>query len=156
MGYIYNLIGKSNQAIKMFKICASINGNGLKDLRTHEQSKISALLNLGKLYADQNNYQEALKIYKQAINKDESQTYYQLHSLYNLIGEAYLNLEKYEQAEKFYLKSFKLKSDHLPLYLTYAKYLSKMKRYNEAERWYLNARKLAPNDTSILLHYGKY
>lgn len=158
MGVIFNLIEKKDLAIEMYKHCASIDGNGLKDQRTHEQSRISALFNLGKLYADQGDYGQAINTYKQAISKDESQTYYQLHSLYNLIGEAYFKLGEYNQAEQSYLKAFKLKPDHLPLYLTYAKFLSsdKVKRYEEAEQWYQNARLLAPNDTSVLLHYGKF
>ena len=156
MGYVYSLINEKAKAIEMYKLCASIDGNGLKDIRTHEQSKISALFNLGKLYADQGDFKQALDTYKQAINKETSQTYYQIHSLYNLIAEAYLNLGDLENAEQFYLNAFKFKQDHLPLYLTYAKFLQKVKRFNEAEKWYSNARLLAPNDTSVLLHFGRF
>lgn len=155
MGYIYNLINEKEKAIEMYKLCASIDGQGLKDPQTHQQSKISALLNLGKLYADQGDYREALATYKEALSKDGSQNYYQIHSLYNLIAEAYLNLNQFEQAEKFYLETFKLKPNHLPLYLTYAKFLQKVERFTEAEQWFLSARLLAPNDTSVLLHFGK-
>lgn len=155
MGYVYNLMKQTDKAIEMYKFCASIDGEGLKDLRTHEQNKISALFNLGKLYADRNDFKQALDTFEQAIKKDKTQTYYQLHSIYYSIGEVYLNLGSIEQAEKHYLKAFHLKHDYLPLHLNYAKFLHKINRTNEAEKWFQNARLLAPNDTTVILHYGK-
>lgn len=156
MGYVYSLLNQKQKAIELYKRCASIDGDGLRDPRTHEQSRISALFNLGKLYADQGDHRRALETYTQAINKDTGQTYYQLHSLYNSIGEVYLSLGELDKAEQSYLKAFEIKRNHLPLYLNYAKFLQRANRLQEAEQWFLNARSLAPNDTSVLLHFGRY
>ena len=155
MGYVYNLMNRHEKAIEMYELCASIDGEGLKDPRTHERSRMSALFNLGKLYADQGEHRQALAVYRRATSKENSQSYYQIHSLYNLIAESHTHLGEYEQAEECYLKGLQLKPDHLPLHLTYAKFLQKVKRLDEAERWYLAARSLAPSDPSVLLHFGK-
>lgn len=156
MGYVYNLLNRKEKAIEMYQLCASIDGEGLKDPRTHQQSRISALLNLGKLYADQGEHRRALDAYEQALSKEGIQIYYQIHSLYTLIGESHSQLGEDEQAEASYLKAFHLKQDHLPLHLAYAKFLQKRKRPDEAEQWFMNARLLAPKDSSILLHFGKF
>lgn len=160
LGYVYNLLNEKEKAIEMYQLCASIDGEGLKDPRTHQQSRISALLNLGKLYADQGEHRRALDAYGQAASKEDSQSYYQIHSLHTLIAESHSQLGEYEQAEASYSRAFQLKPDHLPLHLAYAKFLQKMKRLDEAEQWYVNARSLArslaPKDSSILLHYGKF
>ena len=41
----------------MYKLCADIDIAGLKDPRLHENTKISALYNLGRLYADMDRFQ---------------------------------------------------------------------------------------------------
>lgn len=155
MGYVHNLQSEPDKAIEMYELCVSIDGEGLKDPRTHERSQMSALFNLGKLYADRGEHRRALDTYRRATSKANSETYYQIHALYNLIAESHLHLGEHEQAEQCYLKAFEFKPDHLPLHLTYAKFLQKVKRLDEAERWYLKARELAPTDQSVLLHFGK-
>ena len=139
----------------MYELCASIDGEGLKDPRTHERSRLSALFNLGKLYADRGEHRQALETYRRATSQESSQSYYQIHALYNLIAESHSHLGEHEQAEQYYRKAFDAKPDHLPLHLTYAKFLQKVKRLDEAEHWYQRARSLAPTDSSVLMHYGK-
>ena len=40
----------------MYRHCSAIDITGLKDPKLHEQTKISALYNLGRLLADQDKY----------------------------------------------------------------------------------------------------
>lgn len=53
--------------------------------------------------------------------------------LYNLVvnpsGEAYMKLNKFEDAEHWYRESLKAKPDHVPAHLTYGKLLSIMVSY---------------------------
>lgn len=43
--------------LKVYRHCAQLDGTGLKDPKTHESTKISALFNLGRLYADDGKYE---------------------------------------------------------------------------------------------------
>ena len=47
-------------------------------------------------------------------------------SLYNMLGEAFFKLERFEEAERWYLEALKVKNDHVPAHLTYGKLLAKM------------------------------
>ena len=57
LGIVYGIIGKKEEASKMYRQCVEIDTAGLKDPRLHEHTKISALYNLGRLLADQDQYQ---------------------------------------------------------------------------------------------------
>lgn len=79
---------------------------------------------------------------------------YQAHSLYNMLGEAYAKLGQFDKAELWYKEALKLKPDHVPAHLTYAKLLAKMNRVAESESWFLKAKAIAPNDSAVFQHYG--
>lgn len=57
LGIVYGIIGQKEEASKMYRKCVEIDTTGLKDPRLHEHTKISALYNLGRLLADQDQYQ---------------------------------------------------------------------------------------------------
>ena len=46
-----------NFFFQMYEQCATLDTTGLKDPRLHENTKISALYNHGRLFADQDKYQ---------------------------------------------------------------------------------------------------
>ena len=52
LGLVHALVGQKEEAIEVYRRCSQLDGAGLKDPRTHETTKISALFNLGRLYAD--------------------------------------------------------------------------------------------------------
>lgn len=152
MGLVLAQLGRKHEAIEAYKLCASLDGTGLKDPKTHETTKISALFNLGRIYADDGQYHSAINIYNDAIAKMPN--YYQAQSLYNMMGEVYLKLGQLEQAEKWFKESLTAKWDHIPAHLTYAKLLAKWNKTDQAEQWFIKAKKIAPNDSSIYQHYG--
>ncbi|RWS17971.1 transmembrane and TPR repeat-containing protein 2-like protein [Dinothrombium tinctorium] len=154
MGLVLGQLGKKAEAIEVYKHCASLDGTGLKDPKTHESTKISALFNLGRLYADDGQYKEAIEVYQEAIDKMPS--HYQPQSLYNMMGEAHFKLGQFKQAEHWYKEALKVKKDHIPAHLTYAKLLAKLHRLQEAEHWFLKAKELDPNDSSVYQHYGQF
>ncbi|MGH0175273.1 UNVERIFIED_CONTAM: hypothetical protein FKN15_070231 [Acipenser sinensis] len=65
---------------------------------------------------------EALSAYKEAILKMPRQ--FAPQSLYNMMGEAYMRLNKLTEAEHWYRESLQAKPDHIPAHLTYGKLLA--------------------------------
>lgn len=68
-------LGRIEEAVDVYRRCSQLDGTGLKDPRTHEATKISALFHLGRLYADEGDFEKAVGVYKEAIEKMPS--YYQ-------------------------------------------------------------------------------
>ena len=153
MGLVLVQLGRKQEAIEAYKHCSSLDGTRLKDIRLHESTKISALFNLGRIYADDGHYEKALQIYLDAVEKMPN--HYQPQSLYNMIGEAYFKLNQFNEAEHWYKQSLAIKSDHIPAHLTYAKLLAKTNRIEEAEQLFLRAKQISPNDSSVYQHYGQ-
>ncbi|CAG0894187.1 unnamed protein product [Cyprideis torosa] len=143
-GIVLNLLGRNQEAKEMYTICSQLDGKGLKDPRTHEATRTSALFNLGRIHAEEGNYEEAIEAYLDAVNR--MPPHYQPQGLYNMLGEAYFKLGRLLEAEHWYLQALETKPDHLPAHLTYGKLLSKLARVQEAEQWFLKALKLAPSD----------
>ena len=54
--------------LQIYKHCAEIDTTGLKDPRLHENTKVSALYNLGRLLADEEKHQVSTMVRGQGIN----------------------------------------------------------------------------------------
>ncbi|XP_074598781.1 transmembrane O-mannosyltransferase targeting cadherins 2 [Brevipalpus obovatus] len=154
IGLVLTQLGRKKEAIKVYQHCSQLDSHGLKDPRTHETTRISALFNLGQLYSENGQYSEAIEVFKQAIAM--MPPHYQPQSLYNMLGEAYFKLSCFEEAENWYKEALQAKKDHIPAHLTYGKLLAKWNRSREAERWFLKAERIAPNDSSVYQHYGQF
>ncbi|KAI1301620.1 Protein O-mannosyl-transferase TMTC2 [Halotydeus destructor] len=154
LGIVLGELDRKEEAADVFKHCAGLDGTGLKDPRTHESTRISALFNLGRLFADDARYQDAIGVYREAISRMPK--HYQAHSLYNMMGEAYFKLGNFAEAQEWYIQALKVKPGHIPAHLTMAKLLFKMTRLQEAEQWFLKAKSIAPNDSSVYQHYGQF
>ena len=72
---------------QVYKHCANLDTSGLKDPRLHENTKISALYNLGRMYSEQERNTEAIEVYKEALHRRPS--YYAPQSIYNMLGIVY-------------------------------------------------------------------
>nr|XP_028602843.1 protein O-mannosyl-transferase TMTC2 isoform X2 [Podarcis muralis] len=114
--------GKADEARKTFLKCSEIPDENLKDPHAHKSSVTSCLYNLGKLYHEQGQYEDALTVYKEAIQKMPRQ--FAPQSLYNMMGEAYMRLSRLPEAEHWYVESLRAKTDHIPAHLTYGKLLA--------------------------------
>lgn len=53
-----------------------------------------------------------------------------------MLGEAFFKLEKFDDAERWYLEALKVKADHVPAHLTYGKLLAKMVSPALVNSWY--------------------
>ena len=68
-GLVLGLSGQKEAAAGVYRHCSTLDGAGLKDPRTHEATKISALFNLGRLYADDGSFHGAIAVYQEAIER---------------------------------------------------------------------------------------
>ncbi|CAG0920319.1 unnamed protein product [Notodromas monacha] len=154
MGLVLGILGRKEEAMEIYRKCALLDVTGLKDPRTHEATKTSALFNLGRLLADEGRVSDGIEAYLEAVQKMPS--HYQPQSLYNMLGEAYFKLGDWAEAEKWYLAALRAKPDHVPAHLTYGKLLAKSNRVEEAEEMFKRAKGLAPEDCTVYQHFGQF
>lgn len=153
LAIVLTQLGQREQAKRVYRQCADLDGTGLKDIRLHENTRISALYNLGRMYIDESEYEKAIEVFNEAVSRMPH--YYQPQSLFNVIGETYFKMNRTKDAEKWFQKSLAIKGNHIPAHLTYAKMLIKLNRTMDAEKLYLKAIRIDPNDTLIYQHFGK-
>ncbi|CAJ1057168.1 protein O-mannosyl-transferase TMTC2-like [Xyrichtys novacula] len=146
--------GRHDEAKRTFLTCADIPDENLKDPHAHKSSVTSCLYNLGKLLHEQGHQEEALTVFKQAIQKMPRQ--FAPQSLYNMMGEAYSRLNRLSEAEHWYRESLRVKPDHIPAHLTYGKLLATTGQKTEAERYFLKAIQLDPTKGNCYMHYGQF
>ncbi|KAJ8373586.1 hypothetical protein SKAU_G00041660 [Synaphobranchus kaupii] len=146
--------GHLDEAKRTFLTCADIPDENLKDPHAHRSSVTSCLYNLGKLLHEQGHQEEALSVYKEAVQKMPRQ--FAPQSLYNMMGEAYMRLNKLNEAEHWYRESLRAKPDHIPAHLTYGKLLAIRGHKMEAERYFVKAIKLDPGKGTCYMHYGQF
>ncbi|XP_077990918.1 protein O-mannosyl-transferase TMTC2-like [Glandiceps talaboti] len=147
-------VGRQEEAKVVYRHAATMDDIGLKDPKSQNKAIISAIYNLGRLYHDEGNYQEASTIFQEAI--DRCPEYYSPQSLYNMMGDCLSKLGQYEAAETWFQKALSVKADHVPAYLTYAHLLDTTGRNEEAERMLNKALSLEPNSSSVYQHYGQH
>uniref|UniRef100_A0A6Q2WY81 dolichyl-phosphate-mannose--protein mannosyltransferase n=1 Tax=Esox lucius TaxID=8010 RepID=A0A6Q2WY81_ESOLU len=153
-GIILTNQGSLDEAKRTFVTCAEIPDENLKDPHAHKSSVTSCLYNLGKLLHEQGLQEEALSVYKKAVQKMPRQ--FAPQSLYNMMGEAYMRLNRLEEAGHWYRKSLGAKPDHIPAHLTYAKLLSIIGQKTQAEHYYIKAIQLGPSKGNCYMHYGQF
>uniref|UniRef100_A0A8C2PQQ7 dolichyl-phosphate-mannose--protein mannosyltransferase n=1 Tax=Cyprinus carpio TaxID=7962 RepID=A0A8C2PQQ7_CYPCA len=146
--------GRLEEAKRTFVTCADIPDENLKDPHAHKSSVTSCLYNLGKLLHEQGHQEEAISVYKEAIQKMPRQ--FAPQSLYNMMGEAYMRLNKLTEAEHWYKESLRAKPDHIPAHLTYGKLLAMTGQKTEAEKFFLKAIELDPTKGNCYMHYGQF
>uniref|UniRef100_A0A8C1S8E3 dolichyl-phosphate-mannose--protein mannosyltransferase n=1 Tax=Cyprinus carpio TaxID=7962 RepID=A0A8C1S8E3_CYPCA len=154
VGIILVSQGNIEEAKRTFHTCADIPDENLKDPHAHKSSVTSCLYNLGKLLHEQGQHEEALSMYKEAVQKMPRQ--FAPQSLYNMMGEAYMRLNNLEEAGHWYRESLKAKPDHIPAHLTYGKLLSVMGQKSEAEHYFLKAIELDPARGNCYMHYSQF
>lgn len=61
-------LGRCHEAASVLRDGTKLDGTGLRDRPAHENARISSLLQLGGLYADQGKLQRALAVYREALH----------------------------------------------------------------------------------------
>jgi len=68
MGQTLSRMGRLQDAMDVYHKCFELPDEGVKDLRSHIDAKVSALLRYGRLLVEENdNPNAALSIYQQAV-----------------------------------------------------------------------------------------
>ncbi|KAJ8874886.1 hypothetical protein PR048_022776 [Dryococelus australis] len=68
LGQLLERLRRCDEAIAVYRRCSRLDGTRLKDPRTHEAARVSALLHLGRLYADQGRLHDAAQAYQEAVH----------------------------------------------------------------------------------------
>lgn len=68
MGTSFIALGRCNEAVKILREGAKLEGNGLRDRTAHDNARVSMLVQLGSLYAEQGKLQRALSVYREALH----------------------------------------------------------------------------------------
>ncbi|KAK7108448.1 protein O-mannosyl-transferase TMTC2-like [Littorina saxatilis] len=153
LGILSAQTGRVEAAALSYRHCADLDTSNLKDPRLHENTKISCLYNLGRLFADHNRLQEAEAAYLEALKKRPS--YYAPQSIQNMLGELYMKMNRFDDAEHWYREALKSKPDHIPAHLTLAKLFQHKKLDDKAEVWFQKAREIDPHDGTIDHHHAQ-
>lgn len=96
MGTSLIALGRCNEAAKILREGSKLDGYGLRDRSAHDNARISMLIQLGSLYAEQGKLQRALSIYREALNSLPKNYPPQVILHYCCIVYAYANAyEKY-------------------------------------------------------------
>nr|CAD7585811.1 unnamed protein product [Timema genevievae] len=69
LGQLLERLSRCEEAVLVYRRCSRLDGTGLKDPRAHEATRVSALLRLGRLYANQGRLTEAAQAYQEAVDK---------------------------------------------------------------------------------------
>ncbi len=107
---------------------------------------------LGRLYVDQNKYDEAEKIFRKASEMGHLPSY-------NELGRLYVKQNKYDQAEEIFRKALEIDADALPIYNELGCLYVKQNKFDEAEKIFRKALEMGENAryilTSLIKLYSK-
>lgn len=68
MGTSFIALGRCNEAVKILREGSKLDGHGLRDRGAHDNARMSMLVQLGSLYAEQGKLQRALSVYREALH----------------------------------------------------------------------------------------
>ncbi|XP_049790288.1 protein O-mannosyl-transferase TMTC2-like [Schistocerca nitens] len=147
--------GRCAEAEEQYRRCWEADGSRVRDPRAHEAARIQAMLQLGRLRADQGRLTEAVAAFQAAVR--HRPPHFAPQALYNLLGETLVRMRHYEQAEQWFRAALQAEPQHVPAHVTYGSLLAMNRsRAAEAERWFRRALQLAPEDPSVHQHFGQF
>ncbi|XP_050076758.1 protein O-mannosyl-transferase TMTC2 [Anopheles maculipalpis] len=148
-------LGRCQEAASVLREGTKLDGSGLRDRAAHDNARISALLQLGNLYADQGKLQRALAVYREALHTLPER--YPPQGIYHRLGDIFARLSQWSEAERFQRAALEAQPDHIAAHLSYGTMLARnSSRTSEAEQWFRRALRLAPNDASVHHHYAEF
>lgn len=148
-------LGRCQEAASVLREGSKLDGVGLRDRAAHDNARISALLQLGNLYADQGKLQRALAVYREALHILPDR--YPPQGIYHRLGEVFARLNQWSEAERFQRAALEAQPDHIAAHLSYGSMLARnSSRTSEAEQWFKRALRLAPADASVHHHYAEF
>ncbi|CAO1368458.1 unnamed protein product [Diamesa hyperborea] len=148
-------LGRCHEAASVLRDGTKLDGTGLRDRSAHENARISSLLQLGGLYADQGKLQRAKTIYIEALETLPKS--YPPQGIYHRLGDIFVRLKKWSEAERFHRAALEAQPDHIGAHISYGTMLARnSSRSSEAEQYFKRALRLAPLDSSVHYHYAEF
>ncbi len=135
LGIIYQNQKKYQKAMQYYKTAIGLNDN------------IDALNNLGVIYKELGDYNQALIQLNNALKKDGKKA-----SIYYNIGNVYKSLDDYSKAIIFFKKALEYDSNFKPVYNNLGTVYEELKEYDDAISIYQKGLKIDPNNPK--LHYN--
>uniref|UniRef100_A0A669DCR3 dolichyl-phosphate-mannose--protein mannosyltransferase n=1 Tax=Oreochromis niloticus TaxID=8128 RepID=A0A669DCR3_ORENI len=149
--------GRLDEAKRTFLTCADIPDENLKDPHAHKSSVTSCLYNLGKLLHEQGHQEEALSVFKEAIQKMPRQ--FAPQSLYNMMVETIMTLclihlsqGQKAEAERYFLKAIQLDPTKGNCYMHYGQFLLEESRLLEAAEMAKTAARLDSGEFDVVFN----
>lgn len=102
---------------------AQLEGLGLRDRSAHDTARVSSLLQLGDLYAQQGKLQRAVAVYREALHILPAT--YAPHALYNRLGDALSRQHKWPEAERFHQAALEAQPADAAIYVSYGAMLAR-------------------------------
>ena len=129
LGLVYSGMGQKSKAFEIFSGILSIGDDGLKDPRTHTDTQVSALANMGRIELGRGRPAEAVAVLRraEAMARPIGPTgrCHECQTIFNLMADAFQALNRTDWAEHWYREALRQKPDHVPAYLKYGKMLAK-------------------------------
>ena len=132
IGYLYELLENSEEALKYFYIVKDL---GRNDNWLHMHLWINLEKTIGK--------EEALKYFQNEIKTNDVNS-----SLWGSLGQIYMSISNYEEAEKAFKNAFKYSLNGQYLY-DRSKALMGLKKYKEAIEVLLESRKISEQEEEL-------
>ena len=134
LGLVYSDVGQKSRAFEIFSGILSIGDDGLKDPRTHTDTQVSALANMGRIELERGRPAEAVAVLRRAEvmarpasgpSGSGGGRCHECQTVFNLMADAFQALNRTDWAEHWYREALRQKPDHVPAYLKYGKMLAK-------------------------------
>ncbi|XP_057315403.1 protein O-mannosyl-transferase TMTC2-like [Hydractinia symbiolongicarpus] len=157
LGVTLLTVGKKQESLEVLMNAYNISDHGLKDPAMHATSLTNIRYNAGRVLFELGRYTDCVEVFFDALKRMPDG--YEPHSIYNMIGQVYSQLNKESEAETWYLKALKFKPDHVPALLTYGKHLVSTGIPNNlktAEEYFLKALQISPDKIECYMIYGHF
>ena len=133
LGLVYSDLGQKSRALETFSGILSIGDDGLKDPRTHTDTQVSALANIGRIELERGRPAEAVAVLRRAEAMARpigpggagGMRCHECQTIFNLMADAFQALNRTDRAEHWYREALRQKPDHVPAYLKFGKMLAK-------------------------------
>ena len=137
LGLVYSDLGQKSRALEIFSGILSIGDDGLKDPRTHTDTQVSALANIGRIELARGRPAEAVAVLRRAEAMARpvagpvgpggagGMRCHECQTIFNLMADAFQALNRTDRAEHWYREALRQKPDHVPAYLKFGKMLAK-------------------------------
>lgn len=132
LGVALSSLGNKERSLQILTNLLSVKDPDTKDPKLHLQTKVTAMLNIGKILLEMGHSKEAIDVLKKA--EVESRTVLQNHRhrtdiLINL-GECYETMNMTQEAERWYNAALALNPQYHVTYLRYGNLLAQNVSFN--------------------------